>query len=230
MTLHSKLVKLSNLTRTLAIQPNHIIRWGTHNLVMRRSCLDLELPWFSYSSIDFLDSWLEPHMTVFEWGSGGSTLFFARRVKQVVSVEHDPVWHERLGDRLRTADIDNVTLLLRSASFDDARAFAASEFAAGLPDGTADVVVIDSYDAVTPHPFRPILLPIALQRVSSRGLVVLDDSSRYTDALSGFPPHSVKRFIGVGPGRLDTTETAIIESQGSAPFRPRGLENPIRDP
>ncbi len=51
-----------------------------------------ELPWITYAGIDFLNRVLAPDMRVFEWGVGGSTLFFARRVRNLVSVEHDPNW------------------------------------------------------------------------------------------------------------------------------------------
>jgi len=47
----------------------------------------------SYGVIDFLSGALRSHQAVFEFGSGGSSLFFARRVKRVLSVENDANWH-----------------------------------------------------------------------------------------------------------------------------------------
>ena len=35
-----------------------------------------------------------------EWGSGGSTLFFARRGSLLVSIEHDPGWHDQVATAL----------------------------------------------------------------------------------------------------------------------------------
>lgn len=51
-------------------------------------------PWLPYQVTRFIDA-LHP-ATVFEWGSGGSTLHFTRMpcVRQVVTVEHEPVWFE----------------------------------------------------------------------------------------------------------------------------------------
>lgn len=45
--------------------------------------LEFQIPWMVFGCIDFLDDWLKPDMRVFEYGSGGSTLFFANRVSNV---------------------------------------------------------------------------------------------------------------------------------------------------
>lgn len=49
----------------------------------------MAVPWIPYVARDFLDRILTPEMCVFEWGSGGSTVYFAERVAQVVTVEHE---------------------------------------------------------------------------------------------------------------------------------------------
>lgn len=49
-------------------------------------------PWLPYLATEYIER-LKPQ-TVFEWGSGESTLFFARRLgSTVVSVEHDPEFY-----------------------------------------------------------------------------------------------------------------------------------------
>lgn len=50
------------------------------------------IPWMCFSVIQFLEKWLKKDMVVFEYGSGGSSLFLAKRVQVVYSVEHDPRW------------------------------------------------------------------------------------------------------------------------------------------
>src|SRR5437762_2857857 len=72
-------------------------------------CVDAEgrpLPWLTYPAIEFLAARVRPEMRVFEYGSGQSTLWWAARVRQVISCEHDPAWAERLRDQLPA----NVTL------------------------------------------------------------------------------------------------------------------------
>src|SRR6266852_7325691 len=63
-----------------------------------------KLPWLSYAAIDFLNSSLSQNMRVFEWGVGGSTLFFAERGRESVSVEHDPEWAKEIQEAMRPLD------------------------------------------------------------------------------------------------------------------------------
>src|SRR4051812_40445225 len=92
--------KIARVITNLATHPQYIPRCVTHNLLNGKTPLDLEIPWFSYAAIDFLETFLRPHMTVCEYGSGGSTIFFAKRTKSVVSIESDPKWHELVTARL----------------------------------------------------------------------------------------------------------------------------------
>src|SRR5262249_9447946 len=39
--------------------------------------LDLGIPWVNYQALEWLSRIVNPRMRVFEWGSGGSTVFFA---------------------------------------------------------------------------------------------------------------------------------------------------------
>jgi hypothetical protein len=52
----------------------------------------MPIPWLSPDAIAFLASILEPEFSVIEHGSGGSTLWFAQRVKLVRAYESDPDW------------------------------------------------------------------------------------------------------------------------------------------
>lgn len=42
---------------------------------------------------------------VFEWGSGGSTIWYAQRAAQVIAVEHDPGWRKIVAGRLQAAGV-----------------------------------------------------------------------------------------------------------------------------
>jgi len=50
------------------------------------------LPWYTYPAIEFLQQLDFSEKTVFEYGSGMSTLFWAARAARVVSVEDDEQW------------------------------------------------------------------------------------------------------------------------------------------
>lgn len=49
----------------------------------------------SGEEIALVETFLRPDMRVLEWGCGGSTVFFAPKVKEYISVEHDPNWWRR---------------------------------------------------------------------------------------------------------------------------------------
>lgn len=50
------------------------------------------LPWWPYPAIALVAERLPSSARVFEWGSGGSTLWLSERVAEVVAVEHDAQW------------------------------------------------------------------------------------------------------------------------------------------
>lgn len=58
------------------------------------------LPWLPYAVTRWLEQYLQPDMRVFEYGAGASTLFFAPRVKELISVEHDAGWIDQLKEQL----------------------------------------------------------------------------------------------------------------------------------
>src|SRR5215469_11650561 len=104
--------KVGRLVANLMSHPQYISRCVAHNLFNGKTPLDLELPWFSYAAIDFLAHYLQPGMEVCEYGSGGSTIFFARRVKSVFSIEDNSQWFELVSNRLKRESLINATLKL----------------------------------------------------------------------------------------------------------------------
>ena len=57
-------------------------------------------PWLPYLVTEFIRQIICP-VSVFEWGSGGSTVMFLRmKLARLVSVEHDPAWYERIQGEL----------------------------------------------------------------------------------------------------------------------------------
>jgi len=65
------------------------------------------LPWMNYAVIALLNERLNRSMQLFEFGSGYSTKFYAKRVALVTSVEYDLDWYELLN----SDKPDNVSLL-----------------------------------------------------------------------------------------------------------------------
>jgi hypothetical protein len=70
------------------------------------------VPWITNSAARFLKESLSGKGTVFEWGSGGSTIFYSSRARHVVTVEHDLDWFQKVQSALRSSYLDNVELIL----------------------------------------------------------------------------------------------------------------------
>lgn len=64
-----------------------------------------QLPWLVFAAIDFLEDLDLKGKKVFEYGSGGSTLFWLRKGANCVSLEHDRSWYEKMKPLLEGCDL-----------------------------------------------------------------------------------------------------------------------------
>ena len=155
--------------------------------------LNRALPWMTYDAIDFLSDICKRDMHVFEWGSGGSTLFFASRCKQVTTIEHDTTWSGYLKEKLEELKLNNVNFKeIRGEEIDD---FDEKDFrnpndfisknknSIGLSFENY-VKVIDSYPkdyfdiVVVDGRARNSCIKYALPHVKKGGFLVVDNSDR----------------------------------------------------
>lgn len=70
------------------------------------------IPWLTYSFIKFIEPRLKDGMSVLEFGTGNSTLWFAERVKLINAIEHDSNWYEQMKKKIPK----NVILHFRKES------------------------------------------------------------------------------------------------------------------
>ena len=66
--------------------------------ILKKEPLVAGYPWMNYSSILFLESIIRPGFNVFEFGSGGSSVFFLRKKVNLISVEHVKEWVDKLNE------------------------------------------------------------------------------------------------------------------------------------
>lgn len=180
----------------------------------------LDLPWWTFGAIDHVDTILRRRgkdMVAFEYGSGASTLWLARRCRAVYSVEHDSAWAERTRALCRphnNVDILTVppTQLTHTTRCRSGRA------------GWKDYAFDDYVESVNRYPFRFDLIvvdgrcrPQCLQETCSKlnddGLIVFDNSNRqrYRQAIDSV---SMERemFRGLVPGLPVPGETTVFSS------------------
>ncbi len=156
------------------------------------------LPWIAYPAIEFIRSRITPDMSVFEYGSGGSTTWWANRVSEVVSVEHDRAWFEKV----RSVQLPNVEAFQIDLVYGGDYSRKVQEY-----DGRFDIVVIDGRDRVN-------CLKNCLTALKPSGVVILDNSDRleYSDGVAFLLANGFKRleFVGLCPIVSYKTETAIF--------------------
>jgi Methyltransferase domain len=169
----------------------------------------------TYKATSWLERYLRKDMSVFEYGSGGSTVFFANRVRRVISVEHDALWHRQVSEVLERRGLTNCEYLLREpqqapsnrpteyrwdlyTSTD--RAFAGLVFDGYVktidpfPESTFDLVVVDGRA-------RASCVHHGLPKVRPGGVLLLDDTDRpeYAEAVNWLGPRPRRDFRGLSP-------------------------------
>lgn len=82
---------LSNFRRKKLghIKPRYIADRVSLWLYQRRN---IDKPWLTRHMVNCLENWLNSNDVGHEWGSGRSTIWFAKRTKYLTSVEHHPSW------------------------------------------------------------------------------------------------------------------------------------------
>jgi hypothetical protein len=206
--------KALSLAGALAQSPREALAWSRHLPLWGRRPVDVELPWWSYGAIDWVGRFLRPTHRVFEYGSGGSSLFLARRAGSVLSVESDPEWHRLLTDVARQRKLTNFHCELHPLPDDELSTFQASRFARRVADGQWDVIIIDCHCGFQAGPhgvIRPAAFSMSLPQVAPGGIIVLDDAWMFPELLAPRAGWEIRNHTGAGPCRYGVTSTAVFQ-------------------
>jgi len=183
------------------------------------------LPWMTFRAIRWLKSYLSPEMTVFEYGAGGSTLFLAKRVRVLTSIENDARWHAAISHALQAAGISNCDIRLipaqRRVSMERVRYGPRSYTStdpelAGLslegyvrsidefPDRTFDLVSVDGHA-------RFSCVTHAVPKLREGGYLLFDNSDWqiYGEIVRSLDNYSRTDFPGPGPFQPTGWRTSI---------------------
>lgn len=81
--------------------------------------LNGEVPWLTFKAKAWLESYLKPNMSVFEYGSGGSTIFLSKKVSKLISIEHDKNWYTEVSRALskKKTRIVNISYVNQKRKF-----------------------------------------------------------------------------------------------------------------
>ena len=178
---------------------------------------ELDVPWWTYRAIDVVEAWLAAHarpVRVFEYGSGASTLWLAKRADEVHSVEH----HREFGEHLRASlaplanvefrivePVPSATPVVGSRK-EGAAGLDFADYVASIDDvpGEFSLIVIDGRA-------REACLERARHRLAPGGMIVFDNTRRrrYREAI-GRAGLTERRLTGLTPTLPYPDQTSLL--------------------
>ena len=176
----------------------------------------LDLPWWTLDSMSLVDDFLahRPHTRVFEWGSGASTIWLAKRAGEVISVEYDPQWAAMM-----TPLVGPCTRIIHTPATPSSTPEVPSQMwghknldyrdyvnAIDLVEGQFDLIVIDGRA-------RSACLDKAVPRLTDDGMIVFDNTNRqrYQPALTSVAGDLTGTVTtGLTPSLPWSTETTLL--------------------
>lgn len=228
-------LNLIQVSRTLAAKTGFLKFLDEHVAKHRIACwlrslfslydfddlVTLDIPWWTFKSSDLVEQFLQETLDakVFEWGSGASTLWLAKRTKSVVSIEHDEHW----ASKVRHASPGNVHINYIPSTLKES----GIDSIASSKSGFANQNFKDYVEGITLHPdkfdlividgrARESCISIALEFLKPTGLIVFDnvDRKRYREAIYTIDlPIEVRWTRGLTPCLPYPTRTALIRFQ-----------------
>ncbi len=209
-------------------QWRHYFNWKKSFKPEANSMVDRQ-PWITFDAIDVLKKHINHESRVFEFGGGGSTLFFLDRVAEVITAEHNPEWFKNLTEAITNDEKRKWKGMLMEAEqgrveenpdasepnhyYTTDENYLQSHFRSyaqsinQFADEYFDVVLVDGRSRVS-------CLIHGLDKVKLGGLLVLDNSDReyYLDKISGLILAKYSPLVtnqGASPYAVPFTRTTI---------------------
>jgi hypothetical protein len=151
---------------------------------------DMDEPWWNIRAISYLKQHLPPGGSVFEWGSGGSTVWLTNQGLSVTSIEHDEVWAANVAKRCTNVDIRHVPGQLKGRlrsepELRDAGRHFFDEYVAQIDqwnDESLDVVIVDGFCRVE-------CMQQGAPKVKRGGMLIVDDTDfRFLSLIGTYLP------------------------------------------
>ncbi|PIR60658.1 MAG: FkbM family methyltransferase [Candidatus Pacebacteria bacterium CG10_big_fil_rev_8_21_14_0_10_44_54] len=156
------------------------------------------LPWMTYPLVDFIIPRISNNLSVAEYGSGGSTIWWASKVKDVFAVEGDKFWYRKISKNLPI----NATIHFQSSLHKDKYAGAIIK-----SNKKYDIIVIDGR-----HRVRCSF--VAVKQLTSGGVIIWDNTERkeYQTGIDLLKRSGFKQiqFVGMSPINTYKSETSVF--------------------
>jgi len=222
MTLFERV--LSKVLRTIRLDflllflssKSYLKTTGWFKSSFQKKCIDKDrnpTPWWTYGATRFLSERIRANSRVFEYGSGYSTLWLAKRVASLTSIDDNKSWIDLLKKQIpenvtlvysKTEDVkygDKTFLPLGSSQYPYSKEIHTS-------GSKYDIIVVDGVD-------RNNCIAEAIFKAEVDGVIIVDNlelSHLMHDALSLLYENEYRllEFWGISPGISHETGTGIF--------------------
>lgn len=198
--------RVIKLGSSLARHPSHIPLYMRYSILNRKLPVHIGLPWWSFLAIDAVDK-IAPGRRIFEFGTGGSTIRYARVAQSLVSVEDDGEWATLVSSTLRARD-SRADIVVHPFNFYEPKGFADSAYLNECRRHDWDMCFIDGQDITFRERITCFRLAESLARPGS--VILVDDFWRYEELITQNKADRVEVFESTGPCRLGVTSTALF--------------------
>lgn len=164
----------------------------------------IQQPWWAWGATRFVASRITRNDKVLEIGSGYSSLWLARRCREVRSIEESPEWKEMVEKLATASGIGNLTVTVRPslAGFEEI-------YKSGY---SPEVVIVDAES-------RPEIFDRLISMAAPPRVIVYDDTDfpQYSQApkIAAERGFTVRSFRGFKPQGLQVIQTSIMFRAGA---------------
>jgi len=180
-------------------------KYGQYQSAKEWSCINAEglpIPWYTYPTIEYLNNLKLDGISVLEYGSGNSSLYYLRRGAKVVSIENDREWYEKIkGEN-------------KDDSFQYVFANSDSDYIQRKEINSADIIVIDGS-------YRPECAEYVIKNIldgnSNPSIIIFDNSDWFPKTINKLDDKIEwvrVDFCGFGPINGYTWVTSIYFNPG----------------
>ncbi len=161
-------------------------QYGQKQSILKEKCIDRAgkvIPWYTYPTIEYLKSFNFSQKSIFEYGAGYSSMFWAERAKDVVSVENDAKWFQHI-DAIKKVN-QKIILSQTADEYVQTLSKEGKEF---------DVIVIDGR-------WRNLCAREAMKYLKENGMIIFDNTDWHpnTSAMLRKNGFFQMDFSGFGP-------------------------------
>ena len=145
--------------------------------------LNPDKPWLTKDANQYLIQKLNKEMIGLEFGSGRSTIFFAKKLQHLVSVENNEDWYNKVSSQFKKKNINNVDYRLIKTGLEKEHESAYYGAADEFVDGYFDFILIDGFA-------RDLCSLKSISKLKEGGLFVIDNVNWFlpSDSIS---PNSI---------------------------------------